>query len=152
MGRKSRGDDGQKPGAGGSAGGGGPDGGDPGSGGPEGLERFLPLKPAWLHVLLAVAGGHHHGYVIRQEVETRTEGRIRLWPATLYGTLSQLAESGLLEETARAPAPVEDDDARRRYYLLTSLGDAVLEAETRRLENLVSYARSSRVAGAVGGA
>lgn len=115
-------------------------------------ERFLPLKPAWLHVLLAVAGGHHHGYVIRQEVEARTSGRIRLWPATLYGTLSLLSESGLLQETADAPSPVEDDDARRRYYVLTDLGDAVLEAEMRRLEDLVSYARTSRVAGAAGAA
>lgn len=114
------------------------------------IERFLPLKPAWLHVLLAVAGGHHHGYVIRQEVEERTSGRIRLWPATLYGTLSQLSDAGLLEETAAVPQPVEDDDARRRYYVLTGLGDAVLESETRRLEDLVSYARSSRVAGARG--
>jgi len=115
-------------------------------------DRFLPLKPAWLHVLLAVAGGRHHGYVIRQEVEARTEGRIRLWPATLYGTLSQLTEAGLLEETPEPPAGVADDDARRRYYRLTPSGERVLDAETRRLEDLVEYARSRRLARERGGA
>jgi DNA-binding PadR family transcriptional regulator len=119
--------------------------------GPTSDTSYLPLKPAWLHVMLAVASGHHHGYVIRQEVEARTEGRIRLWPATLYGTLSQLTETGLLEETPDAPVRVEDDDARRRYYRLTGLGDAVLEAETKRLEDLVRYARSSRLARVPGG-
>jgi len=130
---------------------GGQSGGGDGAGRPV-AQRFLPLKPAWLHILLAVAGGHHHGYVIRQEVEARTSGSIRLWPATLYGTLSLLTESGLLKETADVPSPVEDDDARRRYYVLTDLGDAVLDAETRRLEDLVNYARTSRVAGAAGAA
>jgi DNA-binding PadR family transcriptional regulator len=96
-------------------------------------------------VLLAVAGGHHHGYVIRQEVEERTQGRVRLWPATLYGTLSQLTDAGLLREAHAPPADVPDDDARRRYYRLTSLGDRVLDAETRRLEALVEYARTQRV-------
>jgi DNA-binding PadR family transcriptional regulator len=108
-------------------------------------ESLLPLKTAWLHVLLAVAGGHHHGYVIRQEVEERTQGRVRLWPATLYGTLSQLTDAGLLREAHAPPAEVPDDDPRRRYYRLTSLGDRVLEAETRRLEALVEYARTQRV-------
>lgn len=109
-------------------------------------DERLPLKPQWLHVLLAVAGGHHHGYAIRQEVESRTEGRVRLWPATLYGTLSQLTDAGFLEETAEPPADVQDDDPRRRYYRLTRSGERVLDAETRRLEALVEYARSRRPA------
>jgi DNA-binding PadR family transcriptional regulator len=104
------------------------------------------LNATSLQILLAVASGHHHGYVIRQEVEARTDGRVRLWPATLYGTLSQLSESGLLEETAEPPAGVPDDDSRRRYYRLTRAGERALEAETRRLEALVEYARSRRPA------
>jgi DNA-binding PadR family transcriptional regulator len=104
------------------------------------------LKPQSLQILLAVAGGHHHGYAIRQEVESRTEGRVRLWPATLYGTLSQLTDEGLLEETETPPAGVVDDDSRRRYYRLTRSGERALEAETRRLEALVEYARSRRPA------
>lgn len=113
-------------------------------------ERFLPLRAHWLHVLLAIAGGHQHGYVIRQEVERRTEGRVRLWPATLYGTLSQLSAEGLLEEMGAAEVGDESEDPRRRSYRLTPLGRAVLEAETRRLEELVRVARATLRPGAPG--
>jgi DNA-binding PadR family transcriptional regulator len=109
------------------------------------IERMLPLKPRWFHVLLAVAGGQHHGYAIRQEVETRTAGRVRLWPATLYGTLAELTSAGLLEEVAEGTASSETQDARRRNYRVTRVGKRVLEAETRRLEELVRYARSGGV-------
>jgi DNA-binding PadR family transcriptional regulator len=111
---------------------------------------FLPLKSTWLQILMAVAGGHRHGYAIRREVEARTNGRVKLWPATLYGALGQLREDGLLAETEDAD-DVPDDDARRRYYELTGLGRAVLAAEVHRLEELVSLARERRVVGEHGG-
>jgi len=116
-----------------------------------GADAFLPLKASWLHILIAVAAGRQHGYAIRQEVEERTEGRVRLWPATLYGALAQLVASGLLEEVASGAAAAVDDDARRRYYGLTALGRRVLDAETRRLEELVRAARTSLVAQRPGG-
>jgi DNA-binding PadR family transcriptional regulator len=116
------------------------------------VEGLLPLKAAWLQIALAIAGGHHHGYAIRQDVEGRTAGRIRLWPATLYGALAQMTKSGLLEEVEDGSALTGEDDARRRCYRLTPMGRMVLEAETRRLEELVQYARSSRVLGSSGNA
>jgi DNA-binding PadR family transcriptional regulator len=101
---------------------------------------FLPLKPVRFHVLLTLAGGESHGYAIRQEVETRTEGAIRLWPTTLYGTLAQLEEEGLIEETRVGHGAA--DDLQRRYYRLTSLGRAVLAAETERMAALVRESRA----------
>lgn len=101
-----------------------------------------PLKPSWFHVLVAVAAGHRHGYAIRQEVERRTEGKVLLWPATLYGALSDLVKAGLLREAGHA-ATADDADPRRRNYVLTARGRAALELETRRLEELVRAARSS---------
>jgi DNA-binding PadR family transcriptional regulator len=71
-----------------------------------------------------------------QEVLTRTEGKVRLWPATLYGTIKRLIEAELIEESDERPAP-ELDDARRRYYRLTPLGKRVLSAECERLQELV---------------
>lgn len=73
-------------------------------------------------------------------------GQVRLWPATLCGSLTQLSEVGMLEEAEAEARTIEDDDARRRYYALTPLGRAVLEAETRRLEELVRVVRSGLVA------
>jgi len=100
---------------------------------------FLPLKPVRFHVLLALAAGESHGYAIRQEVESRTEGAIRLWPTTLYGTLSELESDGLIEETS---GPRVSDDVHRRYYRLSGLGRSVLAAETDRLAALVRESRS----------
>ena len=66
----------------------------------------------------------------------RTAGKVRLWPATLYGSIKRLIEAELIEESDERPAP-ELDDARRRYYRLTALGRRVLDAECERLQELV---------------
>jgi len=106
-------------------------------------EQFLPLKPQWFHVLLALAGHDQHGYGIMQEVLERTDGKVRLWPATLYSTLKRLIEADLIEESKQRPAP-EQDDERRRYYRLTRLGRQVLTAESERLEELVRIYRAKQ--------
>ena len=100
------------------------------------IQKFLPLKTQWFHILLSLAGGEQHGYGIMQEVVDRTAGKVRLWPATLYGSIKRLIEAGLIEESKRRPEP-ELDDARRRYYRLTALGRRVLNAECDRLQELV---------------
>jgi DNA-binding PadR family transcriptional regulator len=99
-------------------------------------ERFIPLKTQWFHVMLSLAGEEQHGYGIMQEVLARTDGKVRLWPATLYGSIKRLIEAGLMEESDERPAP-ELDDARRRYYRLTGLGRRVLKTECERLQKLV---------------
>jgi DNA-binding PadR family transcriptional regulator len=99
-------------------------------------EAFLPLKSNWFHILLSLVGGEQHGYGIMQEVLERTGGRLRLWPATLYGSLKRLIKEGLIAESGDRPAP-EFDDARRRYYKLTPLGERVLDLESQRLKDLV---------------
>ena len=98
---------------------------------------FLPLKPVWFHILVTLADKPTHGYAVRQAVETRTEGQIRLWPTTLYGTLGQLESAGLIDEV---PAPGADEE-NRRTYRLTTLGHQVLVAETKRLDGLLRVAR-----------
>ena len=99
-------------------------------------QRFTPLKPQWFHIMLSLADGEQHGYGIMQEVLNRTTGKVRLWPATLYGSIKRLIEPELIEESDERPAP-ELDDARRRYYRLTELGRRVLDAECERLQELV---------------
>ena len=106
-------------------------------------ESYLPLKPHWLHVMLSLLGQEQHGYGIMQEVLERTNGKVRLWPATLYGTLKRLIDEGLIEESDERPSR-ELDDARRRYYRLTTLGRRVVAAESARLEDLVRVIRAKR--------
>jgi DNA-binding PadR family transcriptional regulator len=110
---------------------------------PNDPENFLPLKPHWFHVLLSLDGQEQHGYGIMQEVLDRTGGKVRLWPATLYGTLKRLMDADLIEESTARPTPAEDD-ARRRYYRLTPLGRRVLAGESARLEDLVRVIHAKR--------
>jgi DNA-binding PadR family transcriptional regulator len=104
---------------------------------------FIPLKTQWFHIMLTLAGGDQHGYGIMQEVQQRTGGKVRLWPATLYGSIKRLIEAELIEESNERPAP-ELDDARRRYYRLTALGRRVLDAECEQLQELVRAIRVTR--------
>ena len=104
---------------------------------------FLPLHQNWFHILLSLVGAEQHGYGIMQEVLERTGSAVRLWPATLYGSLKRMIEDGLIEESDERPAP-ELDDARRRYYRLTRLGRKVLELECERLEGMVRMAQKKR--------
>src|SRR5580658_4847582 len=107
-------------------------------------QAFLPLKTNWFHILLSLNGQEQHGYGIMNEVLERTNDKVRLWPATLYGTLKRLIDEGLIEESDERPA-AELDDARRRYYKLTSRGRSVLNAESERLEKLVGLLRKRRL-------
>ena len=106
-------------------------------------DAFLPLKSNWFHILLTLVGGEQHGYGIMQEVLERTDGKVRLWPATLYGSLKRLIKEGLIVESGERPA-AELDDARRRYYRLTALGQRVLDLESERLKDLVRALQARR--------
>jgi DNA-binding PadR family transcriptional regulator len=106
------------------------------------VKDLVPLKAQWFHVLLALGAGEAHGFGIRERVEERTGGKMKLWPATLYGTIRQLTERSLIEALEGDDDP--DDDGRRRYYRLTAFGRQVLQAEADRLESLVRDARAAR--------
>jgi DNA-binding PadR family transcriptional regulator len=106
-------------------------------------ESFLPLTPAVMHILLALADGEKHGYAIMQAVDSFTGESGSMGPGTLYGTIKRLLASGLVEESDDRPDPSLDDE-RRRYYRLSGLGDRVLAAEVNRLETLLRVAHSRR--------
>lgn len=103
-------------------------------------EDQLPLSPQFYHVFLALGRDTLHGYGIIQAFEAMTQGQETLLPGSLYGTLSRMAESGLLEE-AEAPPDEKSGGPKRRYYRVTEYGRAVARAESRRLERLLAVAR-----------
>lgn len=100
-------------------------------------EDLLPLTPAVLTILLALADGDKHGYAIMQEAEKISRGQVSMGPGTVYGSIKRMLSMGLIVETEPRPGPGQDD-ARRRYYRLSDFGSRVLEAETRRLELLLA--------------
>lgn len=93
-----------------------------------------PLKPAVFHILLALSNGQLHGLGIADAVEEETEGDMRLAAGTLYRSLKEMAEAGMVEQ-------VDSADPRRTSYRLTDSGQQVLRQEAQRLARLVELAR-----------
>lgn len=103
----------------------------------EDFDQFLPLSPAALHILLALAGEDRHGYGIMREVARQSDGRYKLGPGTLYDNLQRLLDQGIVEERDS-----HGDDPRRRYYRLSRFGRGLLATEIARLEGVVREART----------
>ena len=104
----------------------------------------LPLSPPVFYILLAVVDRERHGYAIMQEVERRTDGKIRLLPGSLYSTIKRMLSSSLIEE-CDGRVPAESDDERRRYYRITKHGREIAAAEADRMATLIRIARDKRL-------
>jgi DNA-binding PadR family transcriptional regulator len=99
------------------------------------------LKPPVFHILLALAEAELHGLGIADRVEATTGGSVELGPGTLYRSLKEMAEAGLIREASAAA----DADPRRKYYAITAEGRRRVSAEASRLERLVEVARERHV-------
>ena len=105
-------------------------------------DRFLPLKPLVLDVLLELADGKRHGWSLIRVIQQR-DGGDRILPANFYRTLRALRDDDLIEE---APGDASEDPAERRHYFsLTGLGTKVARAEVKRLEALVLDPRARKL-------
>jgi DNA-binding PadR family transcriptional regulator len=100
------------------------------------------LKPRHYYILLALAGGDQHGQAIAREVQALSEHQITLWPATLYGSLDELAATGWIEEIDDPRERPADESEKRRIFRLTPGGRRTLASETDRLSQLVRVART----------
>jgi DNA-binding PadR family transcriptional regulator len=100
----------------------------------------LPLTPAVLHILLALVAKESHGYAIMKKVQSDSQGRVKMGPGTLYGSLSRMMNAGLVRESDRKVDPAIDDQ-RRVFYALTSLGRKALTAELQRYDDVVALAK-----------
>lgn len=107
-----------------------------------GAMNVPPLKPTHYLILLSLAEADLHGYAIKKAIADRTDGRVKVGAGSLYRTLGQLRDRGLIEASAWRPDPGLDDK-RRTYFRLTEAGRRAASAETERLERLVADARAS---------
>ena len=103
-----------------------------------------PLKPQWFQILLSLADEDLHGSAIMEEVLERTDGQMKLWPGTLYGSLSDMSDVGLIQETA-PPEDAPTEGGKRRFYTLTPEGRRILADEVQRLAGFVREARAKKV-------
>jgi DNA-binding PadR family transcriptional regulator len=92
-------------------------------------------------ILVALNEDSMHGYGIMKIVNEQMGRRAVLGPGTLYRTLKELRDEGLIEY---APTP-SDADARRRYYRLSAEGRRVARAEATRMAGWVDLARRGRL-------
>jgi DNA-binding PadR family transcriptional regulator len=97
------------------------------------------LKPQFFYILLALADGERHGLAIARDVQELSGGTVRLWPATLYGSLDALRSRKWIEELDEHP---EEESERRRYYRIARAGRHVLNDEAERLGRLAKLARA----------
>jgi DNA-binding PadR family transcriptional regulator len=104
------------------------------------IAAHAPLTPAVLHILLALSTGERHGYGIMKQVQADSQGKAKMGPGTLYGSLGRMVEAGLIRESDKRIDP-EMDDERRIYYELTGEGRATLEAELKRYRDVVAMAK-----------
>lgn len=100
------------------------------------------MKPRVYLILLVLADEDLHGLGIARAVQDLSDGQTRLWPVSLYGTLDELEQAGLIEELADPRQRPADESEKKRFYRLTRAGHRALAAETDRLASLVKVAKS----------
>jgi DNA-binding PadR family transcriptional regulator len=105
---------------------------------PKPLLPERPIAPAVFHILISLADQPLHGYGIMLDIAERSAGKVKLSPGTLYGSIKQMLEDGLIEEVA---GPAAADDERRRYYRLTRYGREAARQEIARMTALLNHAR-----------
>jgi DNA-binding PadR family transcriptional regulator len=90
------------------------------------------LTQPMYYILLSLKE-NRHGYEIMQYVDWLTEGRVKVGPGTLYSLLSRFEDDKYIEM-------ISDDD-NKKTYLITKVGEEVLDEEIGRLELLLKDAK-----------
>jgi DNA-binding PadR family transcriptional regulator len=101
------------------------------------------LTPIAFEVLLSLMPGPQHGYGIKLDIESRTEGEISLGSGTLYQAIQRLERDGFI--TAVRAGRERSDPRRGRSYQLQPAGRAAVRDYLRRLSRVVDYARARRL-------
>lgn len=99
----------------------------------------LPLSEAVFFILLSLLPGPKHGYAIMKDVQVLSDSRVNLGTGTLYGALKRLLEGGWVQRVEDGQD--EKTGRQRKAYALTKLGRGILEAETARMQNLVTITK-----------
>jgi len=91
----------------------------------ENITKYLPLTESTYYIMLSLIQPLH-GYAVMQQVETTSQGTVRVGPGTIYGAFSTLEQESLIVMTS--------EEERRKSYKLTDKGRKVLKEYIHRLE------------------
>lgn len=91
-------------------------------------EQFQTLTEPMYYILLALLQ-ECCGVDIMDKVKELSKGRVSVGPGTLYAMLSKFEENGIIRRTA--------EEGRRKSYIITETGKAMLQKEYDRLNKMV---------------
>ena len=94
-----------------------------------------PLTEPVFLILLSLADRPKHGYSLMKDIESLSNGRVRLSTGTLYGALRRLVDDAWIE-----PFEQEDSSREKQAYRLTEIGRAQLHNEVDRMRQLTRAA------------
>lgn len=100
---------------------------------PESSERGA-LTEAVYYILLSV-NKPLHGYGIMQFVKEMSNNRVNLGPGTLYGAINTMLSKAWIKILEN------NEDSRKKEYIITELGKEVVRNEIERLEELIVNGR-----------
>ncbi|MEG0472637.1 MAG: helix-turn-helix transcriptional regulator [Solibacillus sp.] len=86
-----------------------------------------PLTEGVYYILLSLYEPRH-GYGIMQLTEELSKGRVKLGAGTIYGALKTLQDKKWIEGL--------DGDGRKKEYVITNLGEEMVQFEVLRLQEL----------------
>jgi len=84
-----------------------------------------------LLILLSLAERPRHGYALMKDIESLSEGRVRLSTGTLYGALRRLLQDQWIQRFEQA-----DTSREKQAYRLTAEGRKQLHLELDRMRQL----------------
>jgi DNA-binding PadR family transcriptional regulator len=92
-------------------------------------------------ILVSLSQGERHGYAIMQEIEERTAGAFPIGAGSLYRSIKQLVDAGLIAELEQKVS----DHSQRRRYRLTDAGRKRAATEARVFDDIVTWARDAHL-------
>lgn len=98
------------------------------------------MRKPWFYILLSLASDDRYGSDIQEDVRALSGGDVRLWPATLYGSLEELVERGWIRELEASEEP-DAAAGRSRWYRIEPAGREALADEVERTEAVTRVAR-----------
>src|SRR5689334_16152034 len=94
-----------------------------------------PLTEPVLLILLSLADQPRHGYSLMKDIESLSDGRVRLSTGTLYGALRRLLEDLWIERFK-----LDDTPRKKKVKKLTRAGRKQLKGELQQMRQLTRAA------------
>ena len=94
------------------------------------------LTESMFYVLMSFSRGPMCGIDVAEDISRRTDGRLRIGPATLYTILGKFEKEKYIEETSV--------EGRKRTYRITEKGRGAYQEELIRLRHCIADAERAK--------